>query len=82
MFLLLCLPQLLDWIERADEDVASSRRLAYLLLGSCLVSMWLKFHPEKTLHINQITDWVLFTALVMLMFLNTLYALGRYAGRS
>jgi hypothetical protein len=81
MFLLLCLPQLFDWIERADEDGASSRRLAYLLLGSCLVSMWLKFHPEKTLHINQITDWVLFTALIMLIFLNTLYALGKFAAR-
>jgi hypothetical protein len=81
MFLLLCLPQLFDWIEGADDD-ASSRHLAYLLLGSCLISMWLKFHPEKTLHINQITDWVLFTALVMLIFLNTLYALGKFAGRS
>jgi hypothetical protein len=76
MFLLLCLPQLFDWIERPHENDASSRRLAYVLLGSCVISMWLKFHPEKTLHINQITDWVLFTVLAMLMILNTLYAIG------
>jgi hypothetical protein len=44
--------------------------------------MWLKFHPEKTLHINQITDWVLFGALAMLTVLNTFYAFGGYAERS
>jgi hypothetical protein len=82
MFLLLCLPQLFDWIERPHEEDASSRRLAYVLLGSCLISMWLKFHPEKTLHVNQITDWVLFTVLVMLMVLNTLYAIGGHVRRS
>jgi hypothetical protein len=81
MFLLLCLPQLFDWLEGSDAD-ASSRRLSYVLLGSCVISMWLKFHPEKTLHINQITDWVLFAALVMLTVLNILYAVGDYAGRS
>jgi hypothetical protein len=82
MFLLLCLPQLFGWIERPHEEDASSRRLAYVLLGSCLISMWLKFHPEKTLHVNQITDWVLFTVLVMLMVLNTLYAVGGHVRRS
>ena len=82
MFLLLCLPQLFDWTERARKDDVSSRRLAYLVLGSCLISMWLKFHPEKTLHINQITDWVLFITLAMLNVLNTLHAFGNYAGRS
>jgi len=81
MFLLLCLPQLFDWIEGPDAD-ASSKRLSYLLLGSCVISMWLKFHPEKTLHVNQVTDWVLFAALAMLAVLNALYAFGDYAGRS
>jgi hypothetical protein len=81
-FLLLCLPQLLDWSERAGEEHKSSRRLAYILLGSCLISMWLKFHPEKTLHINQITDWVLFVSFAMLNVLNMLYAFGYHAGKS
>ena len=48
--------------------------MAYLLIGSCLISMWLKFHPEKTLHINQLTDWILFGGLTMLMALNAFYA--------
>jgi hypothetical protein len=82
MFLLLCLPQLFDWMETPRDDDAGARRMAYLLLGSCLISMWLKFHPEKTLHINQITDWVLFGTLAMLIVLNTFYAFGDYAERS
>jgi hypothetical protein len=76
MFLLLCLPQLFEWLEGRGSGDAGSRRLAYLLLGSCLISMWLKFHPEKTLHVNQLTDWILFGALTMLIALNALYALS------
>jgi hypothetical protein len=38
--------------------------------------MWLKFHPEKTLHVNQLTDWILFGVLTMLLVLNALYALA------
>jgi hypothetical protein len=76
MFLLLCLPQLFEWLEGRGSGDAGSRRLAYLLLGSCLISMWLKFHPEKTLHVNQLTDWILFGALTMLLVLNALYALA------
>jgi hypothetical protein len=72
MFLLLCLPQLLDWIENC---LGGTRRLAYLLLGSCVISMWLKFHPEKTLHVNQISDWILFGCLTMIILLNGLYGL-------
>jgi hypothetical protein len=74
MFLLLCLPQLFDWIESPQTADRGSRRTAYLLIGSCIISMWLKFHPEKTLHINQITDWILFGALAMVLALNGLYA--------
>ncbi len=76
MFLLLCLPQLFDWIEDRSATGNSSRRAAYLLYVCCLVSMWLKFHPEKTLHVNQLADWTLFGMLVMLGALNTLYALA------
>ncbi len=76
MFLLLCLPQLFEWVEGRGESDAGSRRTAYLLLGSCVISMWLKFYPEKTLHINQITDWILFGVLSMIVVLNGLYALG------
>ncbi len=74
MFLLLCLPQLFDWMERARIDDVGSRRMAYLLIGSCIISMWLKFHPEVTLHINQITDWILFGTLTMIVAANGLYA--------
>lgn len=75
MFLLLCLPQLLDWFESHGNEHKGTRRLAYVLIGSCFISTWLKFHPEKTLHVNQITDWVLFAVLTMIMILNALYAL-------
>jgi len=77
IFLLLCLPQLLDWSERRGDGHAGSRRLAYLLIASCFISMWLKFHPEKTLHVNQITDWILFGVFTFLIILN-----GRYAFES
>jgi len=72
MFLLLCLPQLLDWVE---NSLWATRRLAYLMLASCAISMWLKFHPERTLHVNQITDWILFGSFTMIVLLNGLYAL-------
>jgi hypothetical protein len=75
MFLLLCLPQLLDWFESRGDEHKDTRRLAYVLIGSCFISMWLKFHPEKTLHVNQVTDWILFGALTMIIILNALYAL-------
>jgi hypothetical protein len=38
--------------------------------------MWLKFRPEKTLHVNQITDWILFGVLSMLIALNALNRLS------
>ncbi len=71
IFLLLCLPQLFDWLalDRA------SRRVAWLLIGSCIISMWLKFHPEKTLHINQLTDWILFATMMMILALAALRSL-------
>jgi hypothetical protein len=70
IFLLLCLPQLFDWLKNPD----GSRRMSYVLLGCCIISMWLKFHPEYTLHVNQISDWALFGIFSMLLFLNGLYA--------
>jgi hypothetical protein len=81
MFLLLCLPQLFDWIEDRSAGGKSVRCLAYLLYVCCLVSMWLKFHPEKTLHINQIADWALFGVLLMIGALNGLYALSTLMAR-
>ena len=82
IFLLLCLPQFFDWIERPGRSDKSSARMSFLLLGCCIVSLWLKFHPEKTLHINQITDWMLYGLLAMLFVLNALYALQRAFPRS
>jgi hypothetical protein len=75
IFLLLCLPQLFDWTEDSHGDDALARRVAWLVLGSSVISMWLKFRPEKTLHINQVTDWILFGTLTMLVILNALYSL-------
>lgn len=71
IFLLLCLPQFFDWIANGK----TSRRLAQALIACCIVSMWLKFHPEKTLHINQLTDWILFIAMTAIMGLAMLRSL-------
>ena len=76
IFLLLCLPQLFDWIA-ADR---ASRRLAQALIASCIISMWLKFHPEKTFHINQVSDWVLFIAMTAIMALTALRSLWPMRG--
>jgi hypothetical protein len=82
VFLLLCVPQLFDWIERSGQADKASARMSWLLLGCCVISLWLKFHPEKTLHINQITDWMLFGIFTMLFALNALYALQRVVPKS
>jgi hypothetical protein len=76
IFLLLCVPQLFDWIERSAPD-RSSRRMSWLLLACFAVSMWLKFRPEMTWHVNQISDWMIFGLLSMVLALNALYALGQ-----
>jgi hypothetical protein len=72
IFLLLCLPQLFDWLAAGR----TSRRAAQALIACCIVSMWLKFYPEKTLHINQITDWVLFTGMMAIMAVTALRSLS------
>ena len=82
VFLLLCVPQLFDWIERPGQADKATARMSWLLLGCCIVSLWLKFHPEKTLHINQITDWMLFGIFTMLFALNALYGLQRAVPKS
>jgi hypothetical protein len=68
--LLLCLPQVLDWIEGTQ-----SRFLGYVIFCSSVVSMWLKFHPELTFHVNQITDWILFGVLTETLVFNVLVSL-------
>jgi hypothetical protein len=86
-FLLLCLPQLFDWIERqastptqvpgtAPASDASSRLISLLFLGSCLASMWLKLMESagNLMFIGQIADWTMFSILTALFVLNGLYA--------
>lgn len=78
MFLLLCIPQITDWIEPKPNATwdAASRPLSYAIFFSCVVSMWLKFHPELTLHINQLADWILFGIFTYVLALNGLAALS------
>jgi hypothetical protein len=88
-FLLLCLPQQFDWIERqasaptqvlgtAPASDAGSRLISLLFLGSCLASMWLKLAQSagNLMFIGQIADWILFSILTTLFVLNGLYALS------
>lgn len=77
IFLILCLPQILDWIEATPHADRRSRWIGYLLYICCVISMWLKFHPEFTLHVNQITDWILFTIFTALLTFSALDALSR-----
>jgi hypothetical protein len=87
IFLLLCLPQLFAWIEKGSER--KSRHVAWLLLASCLLTMWLKLAPfgiilrpfnfliQHSLElriIGQIADWVLFGSLIAIFLANALYA--------
>ncbi len=81
IFLLLCLPQILDWIEMRGTAGRDARRIGWVLFASCLISMWLKFHPEKTLHINQITDWILLGGLTMILTVNALNGVSEAAPR-
>jgi hypothetical protein len=74
IFLILCLPQILDWIEAKGQADNCPRRIGYLLYGSAVISMWLKFHPEFTLHINQVTDWILFAVFTALLAFNAIDA--------
>jgi hypothetical protein len=71
--LLLCLPQVLDWIEPKISGL-HSRILGYVIFCSSVVSMWLKFHPELTYHVNQLTDWILFGVLTEILVFNFLRA--------
>ena len=79
IFLLLCLPQMLDWIETRRTSARRSRRLGWVLFASCVISMWLKFHPEKSLHINQITDWIVLGTMTMVLTVNALNGLSEAA---
>ncbi len=71
IFLLLCLPQFFEWLKRPG----GSRIAAQALVACCTVSMWLKFHPELTLHVNQITDWIVFIAFTTILALTALRSL-------
>lgn len=82
IFLLLCLPQLFEWMEGKNVTDHGTRRTAVVLYGCCVISMWLKFYPELTLHINQITDWALFAVFTMILVLNMLHALSMAAPQS
>lgn len=82
IFLLLCLPQLFEWIEGKNVVDQGSRRIAVVLYGCCVISMWLKFHPELTLHINQISDWVIFAVFTAILVLNMLRAASERVPKS
>lgn len=82
IFLLLCLPQIFDWMESKNAN-SGPRVLGYAAYCCCVVSMWLKFYPELTLHINQVTDWALFgifTTVLACHALESLWALRRNPG--
>jgi hypothetical protein len=72
MFLLLCIPQLLDWTGR--ELMSGARWKGQVLLFALLSTLWsmgANGH-ESFMLISQLMNWVLFTALIAVMMSNML----------
>jgi len=73
MFLLLCVPQLLDWQRRESDDKA--RRIERGLFATVLSALWLNGnsngHTTFSL-VPQLVDWLLFFGLAVVLMANFL----------
>ena len=73
IFLMLCLPQLLDWQGRVSQLTISAARLLTIAI---LLTLWLNANPIFLLG-TQIADWSLFIGLATIVQLNFFMALPR-----
>jgi hypothetical protein len=76
IFLMLCLPQLLDWQSRVNETIRFTVPTARLLTIAILLMLWLNANPAFLLG-PQIVDWLLFFGLATIVQLNCIMALSR-----
>jgi hypothetical protein len=75
MFLLLCLPQLLDWQIRRHEGNESANMIELSLFGSVFGVLWLNGNANGHsifLLLPQLLDWLLFFGLAAVLILNFL----------
>ena len=73
MFLLLCLPQLLDWLSATSPGGQRTLAVARFLLFASLLALWLNAYPNF-MPVPQVVDWTLLfglTAVLLLNFLNS-----------
>jgi hypothetical protein len=75
MFLLLCIPQLLDWQIRKCEPDKTATRAELGLFGTVLGVLWLNGNADGHsifLLLPQLLDWFLFFCLACVLMLNFL----------
>jgi hypothetical protein len=76
MFLLLCVPQLLDWMSQKSYDKERTSSIETWLLVTVLAVLWLNGNANghtTFLWVPQLFNWLLFFALAAVLFLNILY---------
>jgi hypothetical protein len=82
MFLLLCLPQLLDWQVRKRDAAAVAGMIEQGLFGIVLGALWLNGNTNGDstfLLLPQVLDWFLFFSLAIVLMLNFVHTLaGRH----
>jgi hypothetical protein len=80
MFLLLCLPQLLDWQVRRRQGDGTARIAELGLFGIVFGVLWLNGNSNghsSFLLLPQLLDWFLFFCMAAVLDLNLLRSLGR-----
>jgi hypothetical protein len=86
MFLLLCLPQLLDWLARTSLDDEPTARI---LLVAVLMALWLNAYPfaiptsmpklgDPPILMPQLVNWGLLFGLTVIILLNFLNSAMRH----
>jgi hypothetical protein len=84
MFLLLCLPQLMDWRRESQPDDVGTGAAAQAIIVAILVALWLNGNAIF-LFVPQVAEWLLFfglTTITLLNFLGTARDLTRVRAKS
>lgn len=79
MFLLLCIPQFLDWQLQRDESDTATRLVELGLFGTVLAVLWLNGNANghsTFLLFPQLLDWFLFFCMTAVLALNLLRTLA------
>jgi hypothetical protein len=82
MFLLLCLPQLLDWVHGTSVADARTSMSARVLLAAILFALWLNGNSNghsTFMLLPQLANWLIFFGLTTVLSLNFLNSLDSQA---